>query len=161
MEIQAPSFSWSSPTMVVSRENSWERIWNGLLIPYIHLKVDKENYLNQVRTCGEFPIHLLNTIVRKAPMAGHHRRYHRRTVGQSTGHLWISSIGTWHVHWLTLSLDKFPFIRTTNGPLVNQLAVIWSVDWHCLGSVSTSLGSFLWGLLRGPLEVIPRHFQCK
>ena len=42
---------------------------------------------------------------------------------------------------------------------MDQRSVIGSVNGHCPGSVLGNFGSFFWGLLWGPLKVVPGRFQ--
>ena len=48
-----------------------------------------------------------------------------------------------------------PDRQDVGGPTI----VVGSVDGHCPGSVLGCFGSFFWGFLWGPLEVVPARFQ--
>ena len=85
--------------------------------------------------------------------------HHRRQVGLSTGRLWLSSTGPWPVILLILSLAEFPLTKphqmSVVQPTGRRLARRLTLPRQCLDS----LVSFLWALLRNPLEVVPGRFQ--
>ena len=79
-------------------------------------------------------------------------RQHRLDDGASYCSVVGDAAPSWLIQLLRLSVNLCP--KSTGCQWTDEVS-IELVNWHCQGSVSIALWSFLWALLRGPWKSYP------